>query len=273
MSIYKYYLIPAYDAALAASSVIMNIYNSEFAINWKEDHSPLTEADMQSHHTITDLLSLTGIPVLSEESKEISYEIRSTWEMLWIVDPLDGTKEFIHRNGEFTINIALVENGLPVFGLIFIPVTKTIYYGIKGMGAFKYQSTGEAFTDADEMILASQAVHSHGIENNKINVGISRSHLNETTSDFITSLKTKGYQINLVPSGSALKFGLLAENSIQLYPRFAPTMEWDTAAGQVIIEESGAVMESYPEKQKLLYNKECLLNPGFIARSTDLLYL
>lgn len=245
----------AIKAAEAASFEILDVYNSgDFNVEAKDDNSPLTRADKRSHECIVEFLKETGIPILSEEGRDIPYEERKHWKQLWVVDPLDGTKEFIKRNGEFTVNIALVENQKPILGVVVVPVTGQVFYGAKGSGAFLRHGNLTSELRAKEKI----DLNTEGIK-----VVASRSHLNEETSSFIASLNNPV----LVSKGSSLKFMLLAEGKADIYPRFAPTMEWDTAAAHAVINQIGInVFQKNSEDEELFYNKENLLNPSFICR-------
>jgi 3'(2'), 5'-bisphosphate nucleotidase len=247
------YLAIAIKATEEACLQIMNVYNSaDFQVEAKGDHSPLTLADKKSHETIVQFLKATQLPILSEEGKNIPFEERKNWTRFWLVDPLDGTKEFIKRNGEFTVNIALIENNKPVLGVVAVPVTGHIFYGAKEYGAFLKQ--GNTMTTLES---------SSTIDLNKtgIRVVASRSHLNEETAQFIQSL----HQPVLVSKGSSLKFLMLAIGEADVYPRFAPTMEWDTAAAHAIVNQLGIKVLQQNSTEELGYNKENLLNPSFIC--------
>jgi 3'(2'), 5'-bisphosphate nucleotidase len=242
----------AKKASLKAGDAIMRIYETEdFSIEHKKDDSPLTKADKEAHLVIMSFLEGTDIPVLSEEGRDIPYEERRTWEYLWIVDPLDGTKEFIKRNGEFTVNIALVENGHPILGVVYVPVTKKLYFGGLNLGAFmKYQTV---FTQLNKAKVIDK-------KKPGIRVVASRSHLNEETQVFLGGLNAP----EIVSMGSSLKFMMLAEEKADIYPRFAPTMEWDTAASHAILRELNfKVLDEH--SNPLVYNKKNLLNPYFSA--------
>lgn len=263
----------ALDAALRAGGAILEIYKRDFDVEFKSDKSPLTEADKAAHHIICDALEDTGLPVLSEESKAVPYEIRKGWSQYWLVDPLDGTKEFIKKNGEFTVNIALVENGRPVLGVVYAPVLEKLYFGIVGQGAFcvsgnqifqtlektigKFPNLGNS---AEPLPLQSSTVN----RQSSIRVVASRSHMNPETETFIAELEKKG-RVELVSSGSSLKLCMVAEGLADVYPRIAPTMEWDTAAAQAVVEASGATVTQYGTTDLLRYNKENLLNPFFVV--------
>jgi len=247
----------AVPAALFAGQEIMKIYSSDFTITQKEDRSPLTEADRQAHRVIHEALTRTGIPVLSEEGRGIPYEERSGWPELFIVDPLDGTKEFIKRNGEFTVNIALVREGEPVIGVIYVPAQDVLYYGVKGFCAVRVKDALQEGGTSEELPLQPLP--------EIFTVVSSRSHASPETNAYVEELEKKHGRINFAASGSSLKFCLLAEGKAQCYPRFAPTMEWDTAAGQAILEAAGGKVLVHPSGEPLRYNREELRNPWFLA--------
>lgn len=255
-------------AAYQAGIEIMKIYTdpfSDFGIERKADNSPLTIADRKAHEVIVSYLSTTPYPILSEEGKSIPYSERAHWKSLWIVDPLDGTKEFIKRNGEFTVNIALVTDGIPVLGVIYVPVTNVMYVADSVSGAFKLTnlqidiSSGELTYIEEKMPLVS-ACHEELV------VVASRSHLSLETEQFIDELKQKHGSVKFISSGSSIKICLVAEGTADVYPRFAPTMEWDTAAGHAIALASGKGIYQTDRVTPLLYNKENLLNPSFIVK-------
>ena len=239
------------DIAGKAGDEILRVYaKAEHGVEYKEDKSPLTEADKASHLVITEgLRALTpDIPVISEESVEVPYSERKSWRSFWLVDPLDGTKEFIKRNGEFTVNIALVKGRMPVFGMILIPVRGRLYYGGDGVGAFRMDF---AKGTAERIRSGSPA--------RKPIAAVSRSHLSEKTKKIV-----EGLDAETVTAGSALKFTLIAEGEADFYPRIGPTWEWDTAAGHAIAEAAGACV-SRPDGQELIYNKVSLKHDGFVV--------
>lgn len=243
----------AIHAAEQASKEILSVYNSpDFQVEQKGDSSPLTLADKKSHAVIEALLQGTNLPILSEEGKNIPYETRKTWKHFWLIDPLDGTKEFIKRNGEFTVNIALVENQTPMLGVVAVPVTGDVYYSCTGTGAYHkrsdYESPLSRRTPAD-------------LSKKGLRIVASRSHMNAETETFIQKLDSP----ELISAGSSLKFMLLASGAADVYPRFAPTMEWDTAAPHAILTEVGLSVLQQGKTQPLLYNKPDLLNPHFIC--------
>ena len=266
---YKYLYI-AIDAALKAGEKILSIYNdpaSDFEIERKADNSPLTIADRKAHEIIADMLNQqTPFPLLSEEGGKIGYEVRNRWTTLWIVDPLDGTKEFIKRNGEFTVNIALVHDGVPVAGVIYLPVKEELYFAADGMGAYKLSGivslpeggTLESLTDA-----ATRLPQSSGRD--AMVIVASRSHLTPETEEYIREMEAKHGKIDRISCGSSIKICRVAEGAADVYPRFAPTMEWDTAAGHAIARAAGMEMYQAGKEIPLQYNKEDLLNPWFIV--------
>lgn len=264
-------LYTAIEAALKAGREILAIYedpNADFHVERKADNSPLTIADRRSHDVIAAALASTPYPVLSEEGRDIPYSERSAWHTLWIVDPLDGTKEFIKRNGEFTVNIALVNNGTPVMGVIYVPVSRTLYFAEDNTGAYKltdvdYRSAGLSIDDLTERAdrLPLDQADTKGFV-----VVASRSHLSPETSDYIRRLEQTYGDVHIISCGSSLKICSVAEGAADIYPRFAPTMEWDTAAGHAIARAAGKNIYQTDEKTPLRYNKEDLLNPWFIVK-------
>ena len=253
------YVMAAIDAALKAGEKILSIYNdpaSDFEIERKADNSPLTIADRKAHEAIVAILNDTPFPVLSEEGKHLDY-----------VDPLDGTKEFIKRNGEFTVNIALVQNSVPVFGVIYVPVKKELYFGIEGVGAYKCSGIVSLEDDGvalEQLIGKSEQIPLKEVHDHLIVVA-SRSHLSPETESYIADLKKKHGSVELISSGSSIKICLVAEGKADVYPRFAPTMEWDTAAGHAIARAAGMEVYQAGKEEPLRYNKEDLLNPWFIV--------
>ena len=253
------YVMAAIDAALKAGEKILSIYNdpaSDFEIERKADNSPLTIADRKAHEAIVAILNETPFPVLSEEGRHLGY-----------VDPLDGTKEFIKRNGEFTVNIALVQNSVPVFGVIYVPVKKELYFGIEGAGAYKCSGIVGLEDDGvalEELIGKSERLPLKEVRDHLIVVA-SRSHLSPETESYIADLKKKHGSVELISSGSSIKICLVAEGKADVYPRFAPTMEWDTAAGHAIARAAGMEVYQAGKEEPLRYNKEDLLNPWFVV--------
>jgi 3'(2'), 5'-bisphosphate nucleotidase len=266
---YSNYLYIAIWAAVDAGKSIMDIYtspHSDLGVELKKDNSPLTHADKAANEIIVNALSSTPFPILSEEGKMIPYKERSKWETLWIVDPLDGTKEFIKRNGEFTVNIALVADHKPVLGVVYIPVRKELYFSSESIGAYKLAGIDYSNRlSMDELIkegIRLPLLHGH----QGIVVVSSRSHQTEETLAYIDNLRKKGQPVTRINSGSSLKICLVAEGSADVYPRFAPTMEWDTAAGHAIAKAAGCEMYHIDEKTPLRYNKQILTNQWFIVK-------
>ncbi len=243
---------PAIDVAKQAGRRIMEIYESGFSVEQKEDHTPLTEADTAAHHIIEDgLQGLThDIPILTEESAKVPYQERARWQRYWLVDPLDGTREFIKRNGEFTVNIALIDRGESILGIVYAPVLGVSYYACRGHGAYKR----EAMNDAVQ-------IHARSWNGGRVVVAGSRSHRGGSLEAFLAKLG----DYELIPMGSSLKSCLVAEGKADIYPRLGPTSEWDTAAAQCVLEEAGGHITD-TAMQPLRYNtKESLLNPYFFA--------
>lgn len=257
----------AVQAAVAAGKAILEIYEGEdFEVEKKSDQSPLTLADRKAHKLITSALKKTDIPVLSEEGREIPYMNRSWWSEFWLVDPLDGTKEFIKRNGEFTVNIALIEEGKARFGVVYAPALKTLYIGLDGKGAWscnKEKNFKQAF---EYLVQLGDALPCVKEDPDNFRVVASRSHYNQETSDFVEALDRGGKQLKLVNSGSSLKLCMVASGEADIYPRLGPTMEWDTAAAHAIVKASGKNVYRVDNGQELEYNKENLLNPFFVVR-------
>ena len=256
------WLIQIINAALKGGEEILTVYDSDFAVETKDDKSPLTEADKRAHIAICKELEKTGLPVLSEEGKKMDYEVRKNWKQFWMVDPLDGTKEFVKRNGEFTVNIALIENGKATMGVIYVPVTKDLYFADDK--AYKVQSSKFKVESLEELMKNAQQLPLPPTRNNYVVVG-SRSHMSEETEAFINEQKAKHNEVDILSKGSSLKLCMVAEGAADAYPRFAPTMEWDTAAGQAIALASGANVINWETKQTMQYNKENLLNSWFLV--------
>jgi 3'(2'), 5'-bisphosphate nucleotidase len=253
----------ACQAALNGGAEILDVYNNEETeVVTKGDDSPLTQADMRAHQAIMKVLESTEIPVLSEEGKHLDYSERKGWEYLWIVDPLDGTKEFIKRNGEFTVNVALVHNGSPIMGVVYVPVSGELYLGVGAYGALKLRKEAGASIDGSD--LGSAQSLPIKMQRPFTAVG-SRSHMNEETENFLASYRAEHGEVAILSKGSSLKMCMVAEGLADVYPRFAPTMEWDTAAGQAVVEAAGFKMVEKEGRTPLVYNKEDLLNPHFIV--------
>ena len=254
----------AIEACLKAGEVIMEVYDTVFDVEYKDDKSPLTEADKKANEVINSFLEPTLIPIISEENKQTDYSVRKTWSTCWVVDPVDGTKEFIKRNGEFTVNIALVENGKPILGVIYVPASKTLYFADVAINQAYKSDLNAHNTSLDEVVKHAKALQTKK-KSNQVEVVGSRSHMNQETLDFVENLKASGKDVTIVSKGSSLKFCLVAEGNADIYPRFAPTMEWDTAAGQAICNAVGVDVISNDTNAALLYNKENLLNSWFLV--------
>ncbi|HPF97193.1 MAG TPA: 3'(2'),5'-bisphosphate nucleotidase CysQ [Mangrovimonas sp.] len=252
-------------ASLNAGKAIMEVYNTTFEIEYKEDSSPLTEADKRSNSIINQHLIATKTPIISEENRQIAFSEREKWTQCWVVDPVDGTKEFIKRNGEFTVNIALVKEGKPQLGVIYAPAMSTLYFAEKSLGkAFKVEIIKENF-NFEDILKKAEVIRPRSVQNQTIKVVGSRSHMNQDTMDYLESLKRTGNKVEMVSKGSSLKFCIVAEGEANIYPRFAPTMEWDTAAGQAICEAVGLKVISQDTNEPMRYNKENLLNSYFLV--------
>lgn len=242
---------PVLQLARAAGAAIMRVYVEDFAVEQKDDQSPLTAADMAAHHLIVaGLAALTPeIPVLSEESADVAWAERAAWRRYWLVDPLDGTREFVKKNGEFTVNIALIEDGVAVFGVVYAPALDELHYGVRGLGAFICDG-GIRVPIASRRPAAAP-----------LHVAASRSHMDARSAAAIERMG----EVTLLGMGSSLKFCRMAEARLDVYPRFAPTSEWDTAAGQCVLEAAGGAVITL-DGQPLRYNsKDSLLNPDFLA--------
>ncbi len=251
---------------LQAGSAILKVYTTEFTVITKTDTSPLTEADMKSHHILETGLK-DNYPVLSEESDAGSFDDRRNWSTFWLIDPLDGTKEFIKRNGEFTVNVALIEHGEPVFGLVYVPVTDVLYIGHHGKGAWIIENASAADLEKWESFGKKLPCKT---DPRPFTIVASRSHLSSETEKYIAALQKEHPDCVSVSAGSSLKLCMVAEGSADIYPRFAPTMEWDTAAADAVCRAAGCTVSRWSEKVSrpdgpLVYNKEDLHNPWFIV--------
>ena len=256
----------AIRAAFEAGKEILDVYSRPIAVEQKDDKSPLTEADRRGHLRIVSFLKDTDLPILSEEGKSIPYAERKGWARFWMVDPLDGTKEFIKRNGEFTVNIALIEDGRATQGVIYVPVMDVMYVGVVGQGAWKI----EAFSKVGDADLTTLLSNGKKLPENKgrttFSMVGSRSHMSDETMAYYERIKALHGEVEMVSMGSSLKICLVADGTADAYPRFAPTMEWDTAAGQAIAEAAGCTVTLPDEVTPVRYNKEDLLNPWFLVR-------
>lgn len=244
--------------AREAGEVILEVYGSGFSVDIKADQSPLTEADRRSNQVIVDGLKkhYPAMPLISEELAEASYEERKNWPWFWLIDPLDGTKEFIKRNGEFTVNIALIEGNSPVLGVVYQPVGDRLFWAVKGQGAWLSENGG------DPVRLRGG---SHYSVMDQVTVVASRSHLTDQVKEFVEKLEAEGKSVEFRAAGSSLKLCLVAQGEADVYPRLGPTMEWDTAAAHAVALESGRRVLNAETGEPLIYNKENLLNPYFFV--------
>ncbi len=275
-------------AAKDAGRAILDVYRQDFDISYKDDHSPLTLADQRSHNIIVSHLSdVSGerLPILSEEGRSISYQQRRRWKYFWMADPLDGTKEFIKKNDEFTVNIAQIHQNRPILGVIYVPVKDVFYFAGDGLGAYRMDNSDILAIGNNrpvkndsarvlETILARSIKlpddnHRFEKKDSQITIVGSRSHATKELEAFIESMRKKHEQVEFISAGSSLKLCLVAEGRADIYPRLGPTMEWDTAAGQVIVEQARGSVLNYEVDEPLRYNKKNLLNPWFIASIND----
>ncbi|MBW8332754.1 MAG: 3'(2'),5'-bisphosphate nucleotidase CysQ [Prolixibacteraceae bacterium] len=254
----------AIHAAVLAGKKIMEVYASiDFMVDIKEDQTPVTLADRQAHNEIIKNLESTGLPVLSEEGVHLNYSERKNWDMFWLIDPLDGTKEFIKRNDEFTVNIALIQNGQPIAGVIYAPVTAVLYVGIPETGAFKLSNPDEHCTFHSMQLSGIELPEE--TERNEFVIVVSRSHMNQKTKEYIETIREEHKSFQLINMGSSLKMCMVAEGTANIYPKLGTTMEWDTAAAHAILKASGKNIFLTDLKTEIRYNKENLQNPHFIA--------
>jgi len=240
------------DIAKSAGDIIMKIYEKDFSVSYKDDNSPLTEADLKSNDLIVEALKKYNLPIMSEEMQIPSFQDRKDWEYYWCIDPIDGTKEFVKKNGEFTVNIALIHKSKPVLGVVYAPVLDDIYYAKQGEGAFKNGVKLPLIVNKTPQI--------------SLKLAVSRSHLSHETKVFIKEIEKTTKNLTLISKGSSLKLVMVAEGSVDIYPRMAPTMEWDTAAAHAIVLESDKDIFNYHTNISIIYNKKDLLNPWFIVR-------
>jgi len=253
-------LLEIVNISVDAGEVILNYYNENVDVIYKDDESPLTKADLASHKIITDSIKkiTPDIPILSEE-EFIDWKIRKKWKKYWLIDPLDGTKEFIKKNDEFTVNIALIENNRPILGVIYTPALNELFYSIKNFGSYKILTKKKLNT-----LKEAKRISINKKKSNKIKIVGSRSHSNPILDKWVN----KNFnEFDILQKGSSLKFCLIAEGSADIYPRFGPTSEWDIAAGHIILEEAGGKLKSIDNKEILYNEKENILNPEFFAYS------
>ena len=284
---YKICLLTSILAAMKAGEAILDVYRSaEFEVEEKADKSPLTLADRRSHETIVNDLAKFDIPILSEEGRDIPYLERNKWDTYWLIDPLDGTKEFIKKNGEFTVNIAMIRQNKPVAGVIYVPDRDTLYFASTEIGAYKAdahqiaellidkqkwpdRSAGLSDSELDQrfkdLIGNSTILPIDHSTNRPYTIAGSRSHATPELEAFVEEKRREHGEVEFISAGSSLKLCLVAEGRADIYPRTGPTMEWDTAAGQAVVECSGGKVYKYDTEEPLDYNKENLLNPWFVA--------
>lgn len=252
------------EASLKAGEEILKVYAKDFEVETKSDESPLTEADKNAHLAIMFFLEQTGLPILSEEGKHMDYSERKGWNQFWLVDPLDGTKEFVKKNGEFTVNIALIENGLPVYGIIYAPVLKKLFVGNVGNEAWIAENIETSSTV--DFVLEQKISIPKSKSAEPYIVVASRSHFSPETQEFVDELKKEKGEVDFASIGSSLKICLVAEGVADIYPRFGPTMEWDAGAGHAIAKAAGKMMTDHSTGKEMKYNKENLLNNWFIVK-------
>ncbi len=266
----EYLLCEQFNAAVRAGAEIMKIYkSSDYDIALKSDHTPITIADRMAHNSIKSSLGATRIPILSEEGRSMLYEERCNWELFWLVDPLDGTVEFIKGNNEFTVNIALMENNLCVSAIVYVPYHHKIYIAERGRGAWVMHDVApddEAKYSYEEIRTNCETLPLTTAAHDGYRVAVSRSHQTPETHAHIETLRAEHPTLEVIEQGSSYKFCLLAEGSVDYYVRTTTTSEWDTAAGELILREAGGTTYDYTSGTPLLYNKESLDNPWFIAR-------
>lgn len=261
---YHVLLEVAMRASLEAGKAILDVYQSRYDVQFKADQSPVTAADLAAHRVLVELLSATDIPVLSEEGSSVDYAIRSTWEYYWLIDPLDGTKEFIHQNGEFTVNVALIHRDQPVLGVVFIPVTDDLFAGIVGGSGWHFPNmstlSSTTWKEMNSFVIIPSANQDH------YRVAVSRSHMDAATELYLQNLRLEKRFLETVSAGSSMKFCLVAQGRADEYPRFGPTMEWDTAAGHAILLSIGKNIYSLQDGDVIRYNKKEMINGPFVAR-------
>ena len=253
----------AINAAIEGGQEIIKVYKTDFNVKIKEDNSPLTLADKNCNIIIENYLKNTEMPILSEEGSKINYSERKKWKYYWLVDPLDGTKEFVKRNGEFTVNIALIDEDSPILGVVYAPVTKALYFSSKDIGSYKaichnkIENLEKFISNSAQLPLNKKKLY--------YTIVGSRSHMSLETERFIAEKRKQYGKIDILSIGSSLKICMVAEGKADAYPRYAPTMEWDTAAGHAIARFAGFTIKQYNTSQEIKYNKEKLLNPWFLV--------
>jgi 3'(2'), 5'-bisphosphate nucleotidase len=264
----------AVRAACRAGRHIMELYADDIEIQHKEDHSPVTIADRQAHTIIQSYLSPSGIPMLSEEGRDIPYDRRRLWRHFWLIDPLDGTKEFLKRNDEFTVNIALMQNDRPIAGVVYAPALDRLYFGQRQLGSYKWIDVQKGRAQTQETLRLKDMIG----EAQKLpaprkprpfTIAGSRSHATPALEAYLNRMRAEKSGLDFISAGSSLKFCLVAEGLADQYPRLGPTMEWDTAAGQAVAEAAGATVLQWENRVPLRYNKESLLNPWFVVEGPE----
>jgi 3'(2'), 5'-bisphosphate nucleotidase len=277
---YSEYLMDAVAAALSAGRAVLEVYRTDFDVEIKSDQSPLTLADKSAHEIIKSALDRHGLPVISEEGRDVPYAVRKEWDILWIVDPLDGTKEFVKRNGEFTVNIALVEGMYPVLGVVYAPVPDVLYFASRKIGAYRL-NRGSAIDEAidenqcppdryvERVIQQADKLPCVPLHPRPYTIVASRSHGGSELSAFVEDKRAQKGTIEFLQAGSSLKICLVAEGAADIYPRLGPTMEWDTAAGQAVAECAGGTMYAHESRERLCYNKQDLFNPWFVVERPE----
>ncbi len=255
----------AVQAALDAGQSILKSYGQDIQPEYKSDNTPLTIADRSSHELILRKLEETGLPILSEEGIPVPYAERKAWPAFWMVDPLDGTREFLARNGEFTVNIALISAGQPVLGVIYAPAKGQLYFASTKAGAFYVDAPNDTIHSTEQLMESARRMPFPGTHDS-FRIVASRSHMDEKTLSYLERLRENNPDLDVLRCGSSLKFCMVASGEVNSYPRFSPTMEWDTAAGHAILNAAGRTLIDIVNGRELLYNKEDLHNPGFIAQ-------
>lgn len=264
------WLFLAVQAALEAGEIIMSIYNREDSIDEldiveKADGSPVTKVDKAADKAISSILEPCGIPILSEEGEEVPYKERSKWPQYWLTDPLDGTKDFIKRNGEFTVNIALLIENEPVIGVVYSPFKKILYFADTYKGAFKIDGIDLGDLTTYDNLMEQSTKLPLAFSRQGLVIVTSRSRQNDAMFEYLNSIKKKGMPVTLIRSGSSEKICMVAEGVADVYPRFSPCMEWDTAAAHAIAKAAGCEIYQMSNRLPLEYNKEDLMNPWFIV--------
>ncbi len=269
--VHQYLLTNIVNAAIRGGAAVMEIYSNSdsFEVSLKSDKSPITEADRRAHTTIKEYLGSTRIPILSEEGREMLYAERCNWELFWLIDPLDGTVEFINHTDEFTINIALMSENVSIASVVYVPCLKRLFFAAKGYGSHlcdNIEPDIESNFNYTEIASRFIALPLEGEVREVQKIAISRSHNTPETFDHIDALRTENPSIEVIEQGSSYKFCMLAEGSVDYYVRTSNTYEWDTAAGELVLAEAGGSTRSLVDNEPLSYNKELLDNPWFVCR-------